>query len=138
MPLIDVKAAAERDNFAATQISNYDGALVPGDRHLRKARDVDEGYPHCIVDLSGEPSEAGSQHDSDRRVSGAGALTDRSCRLASRFGRVFGAHLSGSISWSIVSETSSISIRRSSHGRNALSKPLSAIPASSSTVKPRC
>src|SRR4029078_6019183 len=111
---------------------------MSADGGLRKARDLAERDPDGFNNGFGEPTQAGADDDSNLGLLIGRALPYCSCRFDRGVGLVFSLHSSVPISSSILSDACSISTTRPSHGRNALSNPLSAIPASSSTVKPRC
>src|SRR5689334_24600425 len=144
MSLVHVQPAIEREDFASAELAEQNCSFVANNGGLGEPGNVAERYSHRIGNFFCEPAEAGAKNDSDGWLMRARAQANRiRCGLC-RFRRV--SHQAappplpstGPSNSSMLSETSSISIRRSSHGRNALSKPLSAIPASSSTVNTRC
>src|ERR1700680_1039648 len=138
MPFVHVESPAKRDNLAPAQRPDNDSALVSGDGCVGKTGNVAERDAHGITNGFRQPAQSRAEDDPDFGMLGLGTLANRDGSLYCRVCRVLTLHSSGPISCSILSDTSSISMSRSSPGRNALSKPLSAMPASSSMVRSSC
>jgi hypothetical protein len=83
---VDVESATQRYYFAASERAHYDGALVPDNGRLRKARYLTERNAHRIVDRLGETAKSGSKHDPNRRVPRADTLINCRRRSTGRFG----------------------------------------------------
>src|SRR5450756_774640 len=138
MAFVHVESPAQCNDLTPAQGSDDHCTLVSGDRGLWKAGNVAEWNAHGIPNGVRETAQSGAEDDPDRRFLRRGAFANRRGSFDGRLCRVLGFQDSGPISCSILSDTSSISMSRSSQGRNALSKPLSAMPASSSTLRSRC
>src|ERR1700676_932789 len=106
MTIPPVLAPPKRPHFAPS--------LVSRDRGFRETRNVAKGNAHGIRNRFRQTAQSGAQYDPDLRLLLGGVFANGRGSLDCRLRREFRFHGSGPISCSILSETSSISMSRSS------------------------
>src|SRR5581483_1633594 len=126
--LVRVEATRQRDHELPSQRAGNELACVAGHGGGRKTGNLTIGDPSDGIDLVGEPAEPRAEHDRRRRRRTVEPRRDDIGRHAS-FACPETAHAARSAAMS--ADTDCTKRMRSSHGKNALAKPFSAISHSS-------
>src|SRR4030081_3027468 len=133
-----MKAASQTDHRGSRQCPTDEFSGVTDDGCRREPRHFGERDGGGARDPCRQPAKSRAEHDARHRVGRADAQANRVSRrrrgLCSKGRR---AHATSARSALISASARSMSFRRSSYGRKALSKPFSATRDSSSKVKCR-